>query len=374
MSGQKNIINEDSVMGEEMIDLKDILREISSYYCWEYECDAKESSKSSAENKMSTLEKRYQYLKEYVLYRDIHEYRSDSTRVKSANLVPIQDVPVVAALLLRTASNKTKDKMFRGWLKANMRKCKIKVMKPKEVVELCSEIERMFEAMRNDPDYFAGFELDVPLRPDKVTCERWDSAIKSSLQYEYNYSVMKLHEKLDETLEPMQMLKPTIHMKDIEALSDDEYGDGSVFDTSHLRKLIMSDWFMKKEYESGGFKLNRNMTQGEYTGYLTSIFNDMEEHIKKNVLDEIVGKLKEKKSKGWKKVTDGLSRTHLASGELRRFENIYQLLKDDEELLQILTKKLNQDEEKQFVLLSGDEPLVVYTEDEILEYFHVGKR
>ena len=184
-----------------MIKLKDILSAISAYYCWEYVCDAKVSSKTSPEYKVDTLEKRYRYLKEHVLYRDMHEYRSDPTSNKSANLIPIQDVPVVAALLLKTASDEPEDQLFRDWLNENAPKRTKKVMQPKQIIELCRKIEKMLQELCDDPNYFDGFELDVPLRPDKVTCERWDCAIKSSLQYEYNYSVIKFHEQLDEILE-----------------------------------------------------------------------------------------------------------------------------------------------------------------------------
>ena len=177
----------------ETFSVSEIINEISNYYCWEQNVEI------DVEDKKRWAREQYQFLMEHILLQDMKKFKENPQVRNSHNLIPVNDVPLVAAILLRAVSKKPEDELIASWFNGNISDNSANDENQyKKVLKLCSDIDEMFIKMRTDDDYFSGFELNANLKPTEYDCKRWSTAIKSSLNYEAAFGRDEFQKKLDE--------------------------------------------------------------------------------------------------------------------------------------------------------------------------------
>ncbi len=152
-----------------MLSVSEIINEISNYYCWE------QNIETDVEDKKGWTREQYRFLVEHILLQDMRKFKEKPQVQNSHNMVPVDDVPLVVAILLRAVSKAPEDELIAEWFNGNISGNNVTDQNQYgKIVELCDNLDEMFKKMQTDDDYFSGFELNVNLKPAACDCARYN--------------------------------------------------------------------------------------------------------------------------------------------------------------------------------------------------------
>lgn len=325
-----------------MFPVSKIIDAISNYYQWE-----EPTAEKDIEDKKGWARQQYQFLVNHIFLQDMTKFKKNPKVKNSPNFVPIEDVPLVAALLLRAVSMCPEDRLILEWFNGNIFYDNISGKGSyKEVVELCDDIDNMLVKMCTDDDFFSGFELKVNLKPTLCERTRWISAIRASLNYDAALGMSEIQKRISEIY---TYLLPLNNFANV-------YRDNEKFCKMepYVRKRIL----LGRQKENIGSETITQLLAGCYTqdDYIKLMINLLEiimDDEKRKLIKDIFGYVNEKKQKGWNNISDSFGTETIIQDDLRRFQNIYELLKNDQEALRILEEKSGESNLLEFFRVEG---------------------
>ena len=311
----------------EMFAVSEIINEISNYYCWE------QNTEIDVEDKKSWARDQYQFWMEHILLQDMKKFKAKPQITNSKNVIPVGDVPLVAAILLRAVSKEQEDKLIAEWFNGNIFSNNVTDEKQcRKIVELCNDIDEMFKKIRTDDDYFSGFELNVNLKPTICDCAKWSTVIKSSLNYDMAFWITEFQKRMAEIYTYLLPLKHTTSIGE----------DSKIFSKieADVRKNLIKGKLKEFDIEREPVSelLKSCYTQDDYINLIMSITETILEDEKKKLEHDIFSYVDAKKEHNWVHISENFGTESIAQDDRRRFQNIYELFKNDSEALKKLEK------------------------------------
>ncbi len=275
------------------------------------------------------------FLLEHIVLRDKLSF---GTQRKT--MVSEQEAVIIRELFIKAILG---EKPFGDWFHG-----KIKENDYSRIVELCDKVDELLYNLAQK-DYC---ELSIKWKRLKIkvenkTCARWSEAIKASLNYDTAFFMVKAQVSLDEFCSSILPLKHSVRIGE-----ESEYF--SELEPS-IRKALLKGYFKELDFEKMAISkmLTRCYTQDDYINLIIKVIKCITADAQRKSVHDILAYVNGKKEKGWKKVSDAVGTEMLASDELKRFQNMYQFLKNNPKLLSDIEEKTG--------------------ESNLLEFFHVEK-
>ena len=276
-----------------------------------------------AKNQKRKYDNKLDYLIDSILLRDKTDYKQERSDRRSPIMIPDEDIPVVAVLIIRAVSDGEEDAIIRNWFNSNCAPCDYK-----NNIAVYSDLEAMLEEMRNTPDEYRGFVYGNGIRFSFRSAYRWKQHFKYILNYDQSVFLQKAYDIIDGIYDGLVALRPPIPLKVIDKEID------------RLNNKIEESAEIETELEFDPELSRYAQNQSEhYTSPILGYLEEMERQIKTNVCNELLNYAYLKKKNNWKSITESVDHFPITASELQHFQMLYRVLRKEPELIIQLEKK-----------------------------------
>lgn len=364
----------------------DLQRSIENYF--------KDTSDKGIDKKRN-IRNRMDYLFQNVIVRSKAKYKGKNNSI----IIPDDDYPVFAALIIRSISQKQKDVLIQEWMEGHYSVSDYKIC-----VRLYNEISAMFDDMLDTPEKYRDFKYKKGIVFEAKTAYRWREYFRYYFNYEASSFYLEANELIKGIYEGLTTLAPPHPIEKIltlmkadhddmnngqSSIGSEECSDGTVFETftctdeeleeflSHFRPKesdnnsendsedeslqiaaeIDNDFCQtsntNQEIDNKLYKFDFDKVMEscfkyavkkpeEYIEEIRGLLEHMEYRVKKDALMTIFLYVEKKKMYGWKNITESVGHYPLSASELHHFQMIFHVIKNEPDFIATLEHKTGQ--------------------------------
>ena len=302
----------------------DLKQRICRYYGVK-DIDEARSQKRRYDNKLD-------YLIRSILLRNKKDYKMDSNDRRSPIMIPDEDVPVVAVLIIRAISDGDDDAVIRNWFNSNCAPSDYK-----QNIAVYNDLEAMLEELKSTPEEYRGFVFGDNIRFSFRTYYRWKNHFKYILNYDQSVFLQRASELVENIYDGLVALRPPIPLNKIEeeicrlkrqGKDNSDENNESEFDPEYIR-------YAQRQSE-------------DYTGTIITYLEEMERAVKLDVCNELLNYAYLKKKHNWNSITQSVDHFPITASELHHFHMLFRVLNNERGIVKILEQKTGQENLFQF--------------------------